>query len=167
VTRPLIVEQEALCQRLEQGAEPTAAMLIRQRAEEIDLLWDRLNRAYAIARREMPSDAMQTEVAGGSVKTSQSDGTDHPLRCAPLRARFSRLTCIHPGVIDESKRIFSAEAGGGACPRYKRNTASYHDRIERYHLVVWPGSARRARVIDMALVATAPAVDFQAPKVAS
>jgi hypothetical protein len=56
-------ELEALCQRLEMGEpEPTAASLIRQQAREIDELWDRLSRAYAVVRRETPSDELQMEI---------------------------------------------------------------------------------------------------------
>ena len=56
---PLSPEQEALCERLEKGeSTPTAATLIRQQAREIDDLWDRLSRAYAlvarVARRDDP-----------------------------------------------------------------------------------------------------------------
>ena len=50
---PLSPEQEALCERLEKGeSTPTAATLIRQQAREIDDLWDRLSRAYALVRQE-------------------------------------------------------------------------------------------------------------------
>ena len=60
---PLSFELEALCQRLELGEpEPSAAALIRQQAREIDELWDRLSRAYAVVRRETPSDELQTEI---------------------------------------------------------------------------------------------------------
>ena len=53
---PLSPEQEALCERLEKGeSTPTAATLIRQQAHEIDDLWDRLSRAYALVRNEIPS----------------------------------------------------------------------------------------------------------------
>ena len=44
-------EQEALCERVEKGVpEPGTAALIRQQAQEIDALWDRLSRAYALVR---------------------------------------------------------------------------------------------------------------------
>jgi hypothetical protein len=43
-------------------AEPNAAALIRQQAREIDELWDRLSRAYAVVRREAPSDELQREI---------------------------------------------------------------------------------------------------------
>ena len=60
---PLPSELEALCQRLEMGEpEPSAASLIRQQAREIDELWDRLSRAYAVVRRETPSDELQMEI---------------------------------------------------------------------------------------------------------
>lgn len=60
---PLPSELEALCQRLEMGEpEPSAAALIRQQAREIDELWDRLSRAYAVVRRETPSDELQMEI---------------------------------------------------------------------------------------------------------
>ena len=46
---PLSPEQEALCERVEKGEpEPGAAALIRQQAQEIDALWDRLSHAYAL-----------------------------------------------------------------------------------------------------------------------
>jgi rubrerythrin len=60
---PLSSEQEALCERLENGeSTPTAAALIRQQAHEIDDLWDRLSRAYALVRREAPAEMIQEEV---------------------------------------------------------------------------------------------------------
>jgi hypothetical protein len=60
---PLPSELEALCQRLEMGEpEPSAASLIRQQAREIDEVWDRLSRAYAVVRRETPSDELQMEI---------------------------------------------------------------------------------------------------------
>ena len=50
---PLSPEQETICERLDDGeADPRAAALIRQQAQEIDDLWDRLSRAYALVRRE-------------------------------------------------------------------------------------------------------------------
>jgi uncharacterized small protein (DUF1192 family) len=42
--------------------EPSAASLIRQQAREIDEVWDRLSRAYAVVRRETPSDELQMEI---------------------------------------------------------------------------------------------------------
>ena len=60
---PLSPEQEALCERLENGeSTPTAAALIRQQAHEIDDLWDRLSRAYALVRRETPAEMIQEEI---------------------------------------------------------------------------------------------------------
>jgi rubrerythrin len=60
---PLSAEQEALCERLEKGeSTPTAASLIRQQAHEIDDLWDRLSRAYALVRNESPAEMMQEEM---------------------------------------------------------------------------------------------------------
>jgi hypothetical protein len=60
---PLSPEQEALCQRVEKGEpEPGAAVLILQQAQEIDALWDRLSRAYALVPREFPSETMQEEM---------------------------------------------------------------------------------------------------------
>ena len=56
-------EQEALCERLEKGeSTPNAAALIRQQAHEIDDLWDRLSRAYALVRRESPAEMIQEEM---------------------------------------------------------------------------------------------------------
>jgi hypothetical protein len=60
---PLSPEQEALCERLEKGeSTPTAAALIRQQAHEIDDLWDRLSRAYALVRQESPAEMIQEEM---------------------------------------------------------------------------------------------------------
>jgi hypothetical protein len=58
---PLSPEQEALCERLEMGeSTPAAAALIRHQAHEIDNLWDRLSRAYAVIHRdEMIQEEMQ------------------------------------------------------------------------------------------------------------
>ena len=53
---PLSPEQEALCERLANGeSTPIAAAFIRQQAHEIDDLWDRLSRGYALVRRRVPS----------------------------------------------------------------------------------------------------------------
>jgi hypothetical protein len=53
---PLSPEQKTLCERLEKGeSTATAATLIRQRAHEIDDLWDRLSRAYALVRKHAES----------------------------------------------------------------------------------------------------------------
>ena len=60
---PLSPEQEALCERLEKGeSTPAAATLIRHRAREIDDLWDRLSRAYALVRQESPAEMIQDEM---------------------------------------------------------------------------------------------------------
>jgi hypothetical protein len=60
---PLSPEQEALCERLEMGeSTPTAAAFIRQQAREIDDLWDRLSRAYALVRQESPAEMIQDEI---------------------------------------------------------------------------------------------------------
>ena len=60
---PLSPEQELICERLEDGvADPHAAALIRQQAQEIDDLWDQLSRAYALVRRESPSEMIQEEM---------------------------------------------------------------------------------------------------------
>ena len=60
---PLSPEQEALCERLEKGeSTPNAAALIRQQARQIDDLWDRLSRAYALVRRESPGEMIQAEM---------------------------------------------------------------------------------------------------------
>jgi len=62
---PLPSELEALCQRLERGEpEPSAASLIRQQAREIDELWDRLSRAYAVVRRETPATSFKWRSSG-------------------------------------------------------------------------------------------------------
>ena len=60
---PLTPEQEALCKVLEKsGGTPAAAALIRQQAQEIDDLWDRLSRAYALVRDESPAEMMREEM---------------------------------------------------------------------------------------------------------
>jgi hypothetical protein len=60
---PLSPEQEAVCERLEKGeSTPNAAALIRQQAHEIDDLWDRLSRAYALVRDESPAEMIQDEM---------------------------------------------------------------------------------------------------------
>ena len=60
---PLSPEQEAVCERLEKGeSTPNAAALIRQQAHEIDDLWGRLSRAYALVRRESPGEMIQEEM---------------------------------------------------------------------------------------------------------
>ncbi len=60
---PLSPEQEAICERLESGEpDPSAAALIRQQAHEIDDLWDRLSRAYALVRHESPAELIQEEM---------------------------------------------------------------------------------------------------------
>ena len=60
---PLSAEQEALCERLEKGeSTPSAATVIRRQAREIDDLWDRLSRAYALIRQESPAEIIQDEM---------------------------------------------------------------------------------------------------------
>src|SRR3954467_47150 len=60
---PLSPEQEVLCERAEKGEPvPRAAALIRQQAYQIDDLWDRLSRAYALVRRESPAEMIQEEM---------------------------------------------------------------------------------------------------------
>ena len=60
---PLSPEQEALCERVEKGEPaPLAAALLRHQAQEIDDLWDRLSRAYALVRREAPGEMIQKEM---------------------------------------------------------------------------------------------------------
>jgi hypothetical protein len=52
-----------LCERLEKGeSTPTAATVIRRQAREIDGLWDRLSRAYALIRQESPAEIIQDEM---------------------------------------------------------------------------------------------------------
>jgi hypothetical protein len=60
---PLTPEQDALCERLVKGeSTPAASALIRQQANEIDDLWDRLSRAYALVREESPAQLIQEEM---------------------------------------------------------------------------------------------------------
>ena len=72
---PLSPEQEALCERLEKGeSTPTAAALIRQQAREIDDLWDRLSRAYALVRQGRPQRLSKTRWnSSGLCLTSDSN----------------------------------------------------------------------------------------------
>ena len=58
---PLSPEQGVLCDHLEKDM-PSAAALIRQQAREIDDLWDRLSRAYALVRQESPAEMIQDEI---------------------------------------------------------------------------------------------------------
>ncbi len=58
---PLSPDQEVLCDHLEKDM-PSAAALIRQQAQEIDDLWDRLSHAYALVRRESPAEMIQEEM---------------------------------------------------------------------------------------------------------
>jgi hypothetical protein len=63
IRMPLSPDQEVICKRLEKGEpDPGAATLIRQQAQEIDNLWDRLSRAYALVRNESPAETMQVEI---------------------------------------------------------------------------------------------------------
>jgi hypothetical protein len=60
---PLLPEHEVLCERLEKGeATPAAAALIRELANEIDDLWDRLSHAYTLVRQEAPAEMIQQEL---------------------------------------------------------------------------------------------------------
>ena len=60
---PLSPDEDALCERLEKGEPvPSAAALIREQAQEIDDLWDRLSGAYALVRNESPSEMIQKEM---------------------------------------------------------------------------------------------------------
>jgi uncharacterized protein YqgQ len=60
----LSLQQEELCRRLEgelldRNDARAAAAPLRQCATEIDELWDRLSRVYAIVRGETPDDPIQ------------------------------------------------------------------------------------------------------------
>jgi hypothetical protein len=60
---PSGADQKTLCERLEKGeSTATAATLIRQQAHEIDDLWDRLSRAYALVRKESPSERIHEQM---------------------------------------------------------------------------------------------------------
>jgi hypothetical protein len=60
---PLSPRQKILCDRLEKGEpDPRAAALIRQQAQEIDDLWDRLSRAYALVRNDSPAEMIREEM---------------------------------------------------------------------------------------------------------
>jgi hypothetical protein len=59
---PLSPKQEVICERLDKGEpEPRAAALIRQQAQEIDALWDRLSHAYALVRGESHAEMIREE----------------------------------------------------------------------------------------------------------
>ena len=78
---PLSPEQEALCERVEKGEpEPRAAALIRKQAHEIDDLWDRLSRAYALVRRESPGAMIREEMEALPVMLEGSDEEVSPRR---------------------------------------------------------------------------------------
>ena len=60
---PLSPGQKVLCDLLEKGEpDPRAAALIRQQAQEIDDLWDRLSHASMLVRRDSPADMIQKEM---------------------------------------------------------------------------------------------------------
>ena len=85
---PLSPEQEALCERLEKGESTrTAATLIRQQAHEIDDLWDRLSRAYALVRRESPAEMIHEEME--QLRAMRSD----KLATQEGRLKFFKLRC--------------------------------------------------------------------------
>jgi hypothetical protein len=58
---PLMPEDEALCERLEQHSDSEigkpAAALIRRMAGEVDDLWDRLSQVYMALRGEIGEDS--------------------------------------------------------------------------------------------------------------
>jgi len=61
-TMPLSPEQEVICERLDKGEpEPRAAALIRQQAQEIDALWDRLGHACSLARGDSHAEMIREE----------------------------------------------------------------------------------------------------------
>jgi hypothetical protein len=69
---PLSPEQEVLCERLEKGEpNPRAAALIRDLANEIDELWDRLSHAYAVVRKEVPAEMIDEEMKHLHAKLSE------------------------------------------------------------------------------------------------
>ena len=87
---PLSPEQEALCERLEKGeSTPTAATLIRQQAREIDDLWDRLSRAYALVRQESPAEMIQDEMDSSGLCLTSDTTQDERLKPFKLRCKDS------------------------------------------------------------------------------
>ena len=62
---------------------PSAAALIRQQAQEIDALWDRLSHAYALVRRESPTEMIQKETE--ALRAPTSDGIHDVLMPLTIR----------------------------------------------------------------------------------
>jgi hypothetical protein len=74
---PLSPEEEVLCEGLEKGEpNPRAAALIRQQAHEIDDLWDRLSRAYALVRQESPAEMIRQRSQRSHCRDSRADDRD-------------------------------------------------------------------------------------------
>ena len=75
----------------EGGSTPTAPTLIRQQAREIDDLWDRLSRAYALVRQESPAEMIQDEME--QLRAMTRDNTRNSRRPAKvLQAPLSRIS---------------------------------------------------------------------------
>jgi hypothetical protein len=79
----LSIQQEELCRRLEgefldRNDARAAAAPLRQFATEIDELWDRLSRVYAIVRGETPDDPIQKEIEQLRTGLNQPQRTESP-----------------------------------------------------------------------------------------
>src|ERR1044072_7413726 len=83
---PLCPEQEAVGERLEKReSTPHAAALIRQQAHEIDDLWDRLSRAYALVRNESPAEMIHDEME--QLRAMLDERRNHPSRCSASKCQ--------------------------------------------------------------------------------
>jgi hypothetical protein len=141
---PLSPEQEALCERLEKGeSTPTAATLIRQQAREIDDLWDRLSRAYALVRQESPARMIQDEMEvlramleerRSSSLARQNDGSQagrsgssqcvNPTRCRASTGVFPQVTLGAPW--DSGRASSRQQRAGDAPPSMQVSGLSLH-----------------------------------------
>jgi hypothetical protein len=62
---------------------PHAAALIRQQAHEIDDLWDRLSRAYALVRNESPAEMIHDEME--QLRAMLDERRNHPCHSSALK----------------------------------------------------------------------------------
>ena len=75
-----------VCERLEKDM-PSAAALIRQQAREMDELWDRLSRAYALVRRESPAEMIQEEMEALRLCSTSDSNQDERLKPFKVRCK--------------------------------------------------------------------------------
>jgi hypothetical protein len=108
---PLSPEQEALCERLEKGeSTPTAATLIRQQAREIDDLWDRLSRAYALVRQESPAEMIQDEMEALRAMLDER-------RSSQLKKSWCRSRLVSAPGLKKDRPDYTVYCGGWAVGR--------------------------------------------------